>query len=53
MLGGLIFNIYILVGGLRGRYGSARHERVEYAALYWYFVDGLWMVLFPLLYLIR
>jgi heme/copper-type cytochrome/quinol oxidase subunit 3 len=53
MTGGLIFNTYVLVQALRGRYSSAHHERAEYASLYWYFVDSVWMVLFPLFYLIR
>jgi len=53
MTGGLVFNMYVLIQALRGRYSSAHHERAEYASLYWYFVDGVWMILFPLLYLIR
>ncbi len=53
MTGGLVFNMYVLTQALRGRYSSAHHERAEYASLYWYFVDSVWMILFPLLYLIR
>lgn len=52
MIAGLVFNIYILINGLRGKYSSAHHERVEYAGLYWHFVDLVWVILFPLFYLI-
>lgn len=52
MIGGLIFNLYILVNGLRGKYSSQHHERVEYAGLYWHFVDLVWVILFPLFYLV-
>jgi heme/copper-type cytochrome/quinol oxidase subunit 3 len=52
MIGGLIFNTYILINGLRGKYSSAHHERVEYAGLYWHFVDLVWVVLFPVFYLV-
>ena len=52
MLGGLVFNTYILINGLRGRYSSHHYERVEYAGLYWHFVDLVWVILFPMFYLV-
>lgn len=52
MIGGLIFNSYILINGLRGRYAHGHTERVEYAGLYWHFVDLVWVVLFPMFYLV-
>jgi heme/copper-type cytochrome/quinol oxidase subunit 3 len=52
MLGGLGFNTYIAIRALQGRYSADRHERVEYAALYWHFVDLVWVILFPLFYLV-
>lgn len=52
IIGGLIFNVYILLQGLRGRFNSVNHERVEYAGLYWHFVDLVWVILFPLFYLV-
>lgn len=52
MIGGLIFNTYILINGLRGKYSSRSYERVEYAGLYWHFVDLVWVILFPLFYLV-
>jgi len=52
MIGGLIFNAYVLINGLRGKFNSRHYERVEYAGLYWHFVDLVWVILFPVFYLI-
>jgi len=52
IIGGLIFNAYVLINGLRGKYTRDHHERVEYAGLYWHFVDLVWVILFPLFYLV-
>jgi heme/copper-type cytochrome/quinol oxidase subunit 3 len=51
VIGGMVFNGYILARGLQGRYDSRHHERVEYAGLYWHFVDLVWVILFPMFYL--
>jgi cytochrome c oxidase subunit III len=37
----------------RGRFTPAYHNPVEIAALYWHFVDIVWIFLLPILYLIR
>jgi heme/copper-type cytochrome/quinol oxidase subunit 3 len=52
IIGGLIFNTYILITGLKGKYSSQNFGRVEYAGLYWHFVDLVWVILFPLFYLV-
>lgn len=52
IIGGFFFNLYILINGIRGKYSSQHHERVEYAGLYWHFVDLVWVILFPLFYLV-
>jgi heme/copper-type cytochrome/quinol oxidase subunit 3 len=52
VIGGLGLNLYILIMGQRGAYSGANHERVEYAGLYWHFVDLVWVILFPLFYLV-
>lgn len=52
IIAGLIFNTYILINGLRGKYTNGHSERVEYAGLYWHFVDLVWVILFPVFYLI-
>jgi nitric oxide reductase NorE protein len=38
---------------LRGGYSAAEHTGVETGASYWHMVDLVWIVLFPLVYLIR
>lgn len=48
LFAGLVFIAYLIV---RVRSPEAR-ARVEYAALYWHFVDLVWLILFPLLYLL-
>jgi cytochrome c oxidase subunit 3 len=35
----------------RGLFTAARHAPLEMCAIYWYFVCGLWVILFPLVYL--
>jgi cytochrome c oxidase subunit 3 len=37
---------------LRTRSPGAMRMRIEIGALYWHFVDAIWVVLFPLLYLV-
>ncbi len=52
IIAGLVFNGYILYHGKRGRWSHGKWERVEYAGLYWHFVDLVWVVIFPLFYLV-
>lgn len=52
VIGGIVFNTYILVMGMKGRYSAESYERVEYAGLYWHFVDLVWVILFPIFYLL-
>ena len=53
VIGGIGLNLFILWCGLRGEYSSQNHLRVECAGLYWHFVDLVWVILFPILYLIH
>jgi cytochrome c oxidase subunit 3 len=43
------------VYALRLRWHSARHlsRQIEIGALYWHFVDGIWVFLYPILYLVE
>ena len=52
VLGGIVFISYILFNAKRGRYTPQSHARVEYAGLYWHFVDLVWVILFPIFYLL-
>jgi len=51
VIGGIVLLATILSQGARGMYAK-NHERVECAGLYWHFVDLVWVLLFPILYLI-
>jgi cytochrome c oxidase subunit 3/cytochrome o ubiquinol oxidase subunit 3 len=50
---GVIYLITLGVMALRGRIGPERTLNVEIAGLYWHFVDVIWIVIFPLVYLIK
>ncbi len=49
---GLVFLALIWVRAGKGAYTGERHVGVEASALYWHFVDAVWVVLFTILYLI-
>ncbi|HXF85819.1 MAG TPA: heme-copper oxidase subunit III [Anaerolineales bacterium] len=51
VLTGLIFLLIILINGRRGLYDE-KHFPVEAAAVYWHFVDVVWIFFYPALYLI-
>lgn len=50
---GLVILIVIMLKAKRGGYSSADHVGVETSASYWHMVDLVWIVLFPLVYLVR
>ena len=37
----------------QGKYTAEAHHDIETGASYWHMVDLLWIVLFPLVYIIR
>lgn len=49
---GVIFLAIVLRNGLRGRYSAEKHWGVEACAVYWHFVDVVWIIFYPSLYLI-
>ncbi len=49
---GLIFLGIVWRNGTRGRYSEESHWGVEAAAVYWHFVDVVWIFFYPALYLI-
>lgn len=52
VLTGVIFLGIVLRNGIRGKYNAERHWGVEAVANYWHFVDLVWIVFYPALYLI-
>jgi cytochrome c oxidase subunit 3/cytochrome o ubiquinol oxidase subunit 3 len=50
---GILYLITLGTMALKGRIGPERTLNVEIAGLYWHFVDVIWIVIFPLVYLIR
>ena len=42
----------VLVFALRGAVKSEHVERIEVLALYWHFVDAVWIVVFTVVYII-
>ncbi|MFH1186467.1 MAG: cytochrome c oxidase subunit 3 [Chloroflexota bacterium] len=49
---GLIFLGIVWRNGARGLYSPERHWAVEAAAVYWHFVDVVWIFFYPALYLV-
>lgn len=52
VLTGVIFLFIVYRNGRKGLYSSERHWAVEACAVYWHFVDVVWMFFYPALYLI-
>jgi len=49
---GLVMLGIVLIFGLAGRVGVDHSRRVEVLSLYWHFVDGVWVVVFTVVYVI-
>ncbi len=49
---GVVYLTCILVAALRGRYTVEDNNPVEIVALYWHFVDLIWILVFTFVYLI-
>ncbi|MDA1183621.1 MAG: cytochrome c oxidase subunit 3 [Acidobacteria bacterium] len=54
LAGGMLVNAFLLGPGARMWRSDPRRftQRVEVAAIYWHFVDAVWLVLFVVLYLL-
>jgi len=49
---GLIMLLIVLVFGLAGRVGADQYRRIDVLALYWHFVDAVWVVVFTVVYIV-
>lgn len=52
VLTGVIFLAVVYNNGRKGLYSAERHWAVEACAVYWHFVDVVWIFFYPALYLI-
>jgi len=52
VLTGVIFLSVVLRNGARGVYSGEKHWAVEASAVYWHFVDVVWIFFYPALYLV-
>jgi nitric oxide reductase NorE protein len=53
VLGGMVVLAYVAAVARKPALGAAEIRRVENGASYWHLVDVLWIILFPLLYLVH
>jgi nitric oxide reductase NorE protein len=53
VLMGMIILAFVAAKARRGGYCAANHTGVETGASYWHMVDLVWLILFPLVYVIR
>ena len=49
---GVIFLVICLLRALRGDFTAKNHFAVQAAEMYWHFVDGVWIFVFSLVYLL-
>ena len=50
---GMIILFAVAIKAKRGAYSAQNHTGVETGASYWHMVDLVWIILFPLVYIIR
>ena len=48
---GTLWNATLLKDAVKGRLPAAKALNLEIAALYWHFVDVVWIIIFPVVYL--
>lgn len=51
VIAGIVINLMLLIAALTKKPWQFLERRIEFAGLYWHFVDVVWIFLFPLLYL--
>jgi len=49
---GLIMILLVLIFGLGGRVGREQSGRIGVLAMYWHFVDAVWIVVFTVVYIV-
>ncbi len=51
VVSGLILILLVYINGRRGGYSEEKHWGVEACAIYWHYVDVVWVFFYPVLYL--
>ncbi|WP_165222827.1 cytochrome c oxidase subunit 3 [Aquisphaera insulae] len=49
---GVVTLILVFIRALMGAYNQTNYQTIEYAGLYWHFVDLVWIILFTIVYLV-
>jgi len=49
---GLVMLLIVLIFGLAGRVNRDQSGRIEVLSMYWHFVDGVWVVVFTVVYIL-
>jgi cytochrome c oxidase subunit III len=52
VLAGLVALLVLVPGARKGRFRSGRQSAVRLSAMFWHFVDGVWVVMFVAVYLL-
>ncbi len=52
VVGGMVLLFTITARAFAGRYNANFHPGVKYAAMYWHFLDVVWLVMFALMFLV-
>jgi len=52
VFGGVVFLVLVLLQGLGGQLSDASHDSLEAGAIYWHFVDVVWICLFTTFYVV-
>jgi cytochrome c oxidase subunit 3 len=52
VLAGLVALLVLVPGARKGRYRSGRQSAVRLSAMFWHFVDAVWVVMFVAVYLL-
>lgn len=50
---GMVILYFVVIKAKRGAYSAQNYNGVETGASYWHMVDLVWIILFPLVYIIR
>ncbi|HEY4688885.1 MAG TPA: cytochrome c oxidase subunit 3 [Anaerolineae bacterium] len=52
VIGGVGWNFLVWLKAMRGGFSAGNNAGIEFAGLYWHFVDLVWIVLFTIIYLL-